>query len=148
MSQRRPNFFDGHPATFTATRDQGRSRAYCEHVDDGDSYDFWIDVGFGEYEWRTIRLRGFDTPETRKRAGITAAEISHGIAARERVRALIEMQPLLIRSFINLADKEDMTLSRYEADVWYWVGGWKLLRETLRDEGFAKRTDYPPDLMP
>lgn len=147
MSQRRPNFFDRHPASFNATRDGGRSRGYCEHVDDGDSYDFWIDVGYGAYVWKTIRLRDFDTPEIHRGPGITKAEIEHGLRAKARVKELIESKHVIVRSYINTADKEDITLARYEADVWYYVAnrGWMLLRETLAAEGYAKRTDYPAD---
>lgn len=147
MSQRRPNFFQSHPASFNKTRDEGRSRAYCEHVEDGDSYDFWIDLGYGDYAWKTARLRNFDAPETRRRAGITEAELAHGFACRARVKELIEAKHQIVRSFMNLADKEDITLARYEMDVWYYLavaGGytWVLLADTLRAEGLEKRASY------
>lgn len=149
MSQRRPNYFDRHPATFNATRSQGRSRGFCEYVADGDSYDIWVDLGYGHYGWQTFRLNGFDTPETHKGPGITAAEIEHGKAARAYVRELIQGKHLLVRSYmLPLADKEDITLARYVADIWVWFyvpldgWGWVLLKDLLDAAGFRKRKDY------
>lgn len=145
MSQRRPNMFQDHPAKFVEARALGQDRAYCEHVEDGDSYDFWIDVGYGDYSWRTIRLRNFDAPETKRPRN--KLELEHGIAARARAVELISRKHTMIQSFINSADKEDITLSRYEADVWFWFispqgSFWRSLALILTEEGFAKRDLY------
>lgn len=145
MSQRRPNMFEDHPMTFVQARALGQNRAYCEHVEDGDSYDFWIDQGFGDYAFKTIRLRNFDAAETKRPRN--KLELEHGIACRARAVEIISRKPLLIQSFINQADKEDITLARYECDVWYWYTSshgnfWKSLALTLNEEGFAKRKEY------
>lgn len=137
--------FDDHPAKYVEARTLGQHRAYCEHVQDGDSFDFWIDLGFGDYCWRTIRLRNFDAPETTRPRN--KLELEHGLAAKARAVELISRKHCMIQSFINQADKEDITLNRYEADVWFFhqtAQGkfWVSLALRLREEGFEKREVY------
>jgi endonuclease YncB( thermonuclease family) len=76
----------------------GEFRAVCRHVVDGDTFDALVDLGFNQYGYATIRLRGVDTPETRTS---DAAEKQRGFAARDRTRSRLLLPPAAPRNAIN-----------------------------------------------
>lgn len=121
---REPLEFDQHPEGFPG----GVFRAVCRHVVDGDTFDVLADLGFNQYAYATIRLRGLDTPETRTR---DAAEKLRGFAARDRTRALIEGKPILLRS-----QPDPSTFGRYVAEVrFHRDGAWHDLAAELLADG-------------
>jgi len=71
-------------------------RAVCSHVVDGDTIDVLLDLGWFQYAYAAIRLRGIDTPETR---GTTGAERTRAEKAREMTRRCCLDRPVLVRSF-------------------------------------------------
>ena len=123
---REPIEFGQHPSPFPG----GEYRAHCRHVVDGDTFDALVDVGFNQYSYATLRLRGVNSPETRT---TDKAEKARGVAARERVRSLIEGKPIVIRSAPDPA-----TFGRYVADVRFQLNGeWRDLAQALLAEGHA-----------
>ena len=123
---REPLEFQMHPAGFPG----GEYRAHCRYVVDGDTLDALVDLGFNQYSYATIRVRGVDTPETRTH---NVAEKVRGFAARDRVRLLVEGKPIVIRTLPDPA-----TFGRYVADVRFQVNGeWRDLGTLLMDEGLA-----------
>lgn len=127
MSTRTPAEFVAHPSDFPG----GTFRAVCRQVIDGDTLDVLLDLGFSVYVYHTLRVAGIDTPEIRSR---DAEEKTRGFAAKERTRALVDGNPILVRS-----RPDPQTFGRYVADVSYQdEGTWKDLAETLKREGHAK----------
>ena len=123
---REPIEFGQHPSPFPG----GEYRAHCRHVVDGDTFDALVDVGFNQYSYATLRLRGVNSPETRTK---DREEKERGIAARERARVLIEGKPIVIRSAPDPA-----TFGRYVADVRFQQNGeWRDLAQALLAEGHA-----------
>lgn len=135
---RKPTEFTNHTAGFQTARDAGLHRASVRHVVDGDTFDVLLDLGFGQYSYTCIRLKGIDTPELR------GEEKEAGYAAKDRVVELLLNQPVLVRSF------PDESFGRYVADVYLtarsfdlaglepiYVGTapWYSLAEILRKEG-------------
>ena len=123
---REPLEFQTHPAPFPG----GEYRAHCRFVVDGDTLDALVDLGFNQYSYATIRIRGVDTPETRTR---DLAEKARGFAARDRVRALVEGKAIVIRTVPDPA-----TFGRYVADVRFQANNdWLDLGAILMEEGLA-----------
>lgn len=133
---RKPSEFENHPATYGYARSNGFFRAVCKYVTDGDTADFFIDLGLNQYAYDTIRLYDLDTAEIFHPSN--AAEKEHGIAAKARVVELIDQKPVLLKSY-----KDAETFGRYVAEVWYFdVTTLTSLADTLRAEGFAKKASY------
>ncbi|HEX6068196.1 MAG TPA: thermonuclease family protein [Longimicrobiaceae bacterium] len=123
---RRPQEFEQHPSPFPG----GEFRAVCRHVVDGDTLDALVDLGFNQYGYTTIRLRGVNTPETRTS---DEAEKVRGFAARDRTRALVEGKAIVIRT-----TPDPVTFGRYVAEVsFHEQGAWRDLGQVLLQEGHA-----------
>src|SRR5688572_23356209 len=108
---REPIEFQQHPSPFLG----GQFRAVCRHIVDGDTFDVLVDLGFNQYAYAAIRLRGIDTPETRTR---DLAEKVRGGAARERVRQLVEGKSVVVHTL-----PDPTTFGRYVADVFFHDSG-------------------------
>jgi micrococcal nuclease len=135
---RKPTEFETHPASYDMARSMGSFRAVCKNVTDGDTYDFFIDMGMGKYAYDTIRLQGLDTAEIFHPSN--AAERAHGLAAKDRAMELILGRPVLIKTY-----KDVETFGRYVADIALVTLNPLTLTdvaETLRIEGFAKKASY------
>lgn len=137
---RKPSEFENHPASYDYARSIGCLRAFCKYVTDGDTFDFFIDLGLNQYAYDTIRLYNLDTAEIFHPSN--AAEREHGLAAKARAIDLILNKPVLLKSY-----KDAETFGRYVAEVGIVTvtdGQYTLtmLAETLRSEGFQKRASY------
>ena len=64
-----------------------RYNATCTRVVDGDTIDAMIDLGFGVFVKKRIRLAGINAPESRTR---NLVEKKLGLAAKERLKDLME----------------------------------------------------------
>lgn len=129
MSTRLYPLFANHPSPFPT---DGRYRAICSHVVDGDTFDTLVDLAFGVSSYETLRLHDFDAPEIFHPK--SPAERDLGNKAFARCRELLENRAVLLRTF-----KDDQTFGRYVADVWFWTGTeWKDLAQTLRAEKLSK----------
>lgn len=132
---RKPSDFDRHPITYDAARLLGRLRGVCRNVTDGDTFDFFVDLGLLHYAYVTIRLHAADTYEIFNPAD--AAELELGLKARARVKELIYEQPVLLTTY-----KDQLTFGRYVADTWYYdsmTATWVSLATTLDNEGLLKQ---------
>lgn len=133
---RKPIEFESHPVAYEVARSLEFYRAVCRNVTDGDTYDFFIDLGLNQYAYDTVRLYKLDTAEIFHPSN--PAERAHGMAARARVLELIDQKPVLLRSY-----RDAETFGRYVAEVYYLVNGIPVsLADTLRSEGFAKKPSY------
>tara|TARA_R110001592_G_scaffold7094_4_gene40040 strand:+ start:1447 stop:1818 length:372 start_codon:yes stop_codon:yes gene_type:complete len=61
--------------------------ATCTRVVDGDTIDAMIDLGFGVFVKKRIRLAGINAPESRTR---NLVEKKLGLAAKERLKEMLE----------------------------------------------------------
>ena len=61
--------------------------ATCIRVVDGDTIDAMIDLGFGVFVKKRIRLAGINAPESRTR---NLVEKKLGLAAKERLKEMLE----------------------------------------------------------
>lgn len=109
MSDRKPAEFATHPAEYADAIKRGLFRAVVRHVVDGDTVDVLLDLGWYQYAYQCLRLAGIDTPELR---GTAAPVRAAAYAARDRVAALVEQQPVLLRSH-----RQETTFGRFVADV-------------------------------
>ena len=57
-------------------------KATVVKVKDGDTFALLTDLGFHTLHKTELRIRKFDAPETRRQAGVTSAEIRHGLEAK------------------------------------------------------------------
>jgi micrococcal nuclease len=103
---RKPSEFAHHPARFSGLK-EGEYRAVCKHVVDGDTFDFFIDLGWYHYAYETIRLRGIDTPEIR------GPERPEGLAVKMWV-----VDRLLFKPCVLVPIPDVQTFGRFVADVW------------------------------
>jgi len=108
---RKPAEFALHPVSFTAAQNAGLVRGHCTHVTDGDTIDVFLDLGFHNYAYETLRISGIDAPEIYRPSN--AAEREAGQRARLRVGALCLGRPVLIRSY-----RDHQTFGRFVADVY------------------------------
>jgi len=104
-------------------------RAICMHVVDGDTYDFLIDLGFYNYVYKTIRLKGVDTPEI-----FSGINKEAGQSAKKFVTELI-----LNKSCLLQTHKDPESFGRFIADVFYMDDNeeWISLAFTLVKEGYS-----------
>lgn len=119
---RKPSEFVKHPVSFGRAQEVGLVRGVCRRVVDGDTYDFFIDLGFNQYAYHTIRLLDVDTPEPAPPIGWdwlpifrpeTEEERKLGRQAAERCRELMLNKPVLLRSY-----KDAQTFGRFVAEVY------------------------------
>ena len=100
-------------------------KAYIEKIVDGDTLRLNIDLGFGFWNRRYLRLRGIDSPELSTKAGKAA-------------QAFVESE-LKGLSMITLRTTTQTDIhNRYIADVFYGKENIHLNQRIL-DAGFAKR---------
>tara|TARA_A100001201_G_scaffold11770_1_gene15473 strand:+ start:195 stop:668 length:474 start_codon:yes stop_codon:yes gene_type:complete len=112
-------------------------KATVVKVIDGDTVDVDIDLGFGiVLKDERVRIMGIDTPESRTRDKV---EKVFGLAAKERLKQLLEDKPIL-KTQIN-KDGEDMKgkfgrilgnflVERYEGEE-------ELVTDVMIEEGHA-----------
>lgn len=109
MSDRKPIEFSTHPARYADAITHGLFRAVVRHIVDGDTIDVLLDLGWYAYAYHSLRLAGIDTPELR---GTSAGVRATAQAARDRVVALVDQRPVLLRSH-----RQETTFGRFVADV-------------------------------
>lgn len=125
---RKPAEFRDHPATFVEARGQQAYRAVCRHVVDGDTYDFFVDLGLFQYAYVAVRLNGIDTPEV---YGVNASV--EGQAAKTYVASILLDRPCLL-----FTGKDPTTFGRFVADILVWNGSdWVWLDALIREAGYA-----------
>jgi len=108
---RTPPEFDAHPAGYVDANDRGLNRAVCRYVVDGDTADFFVDLGWMQYGYVTVRFYDVDTPELR---GTRGAERDAAFAAKARVKELLLDQPVLLKTY-----KDATTFGRFVASIWF-----------------------------
>lgn len=113
-------------------------KAYVNRVVDGDTFEATIDLGFKIQTTQMFRLKDIDTPETYRPK--SEEERLHGERATEFVKKLIEHKTINIETF-KLG-----IYGRYTASVTLEDGN--DLAELLIENGFEKKEQYLPDVMP
>lgn len=117
------------------------------YVVDGDTADFFLDLGWLQYGYEALRFAHADARELR---GTTGEELALARQATERVAELLLEKGVLIRSY-----KERATFGRFVAEVFFHpeqsypgvqtleVHGlpWVSISEILIAEGLARRTE-------
>lgn len=93
---RKPPAFKNHPTEFDDARSSEVVRGTCSHVVDGDTVDLLLDLGWYQYAYTAIRIRGIDAPETR---GTTGAELERAQKALKMTTKICLGRPVLVRSF-------------------------------------------------
>lgn len=99
-----------HPTSYADAMKRGLVRAKCLNVTDGDTADFLLDLGWYQYTYERLRVRGLDTPElhAKEPAARRAAE-------RARARAC----ELVLERFAPVRTLEGKkSFDRFVADVW------------------------------
>jgi micrococcal nuclease len=76
-------------------------------VYDGDTFDFYVDLGFDVWVKSKLRLHGVDTPEVR------GTERPEGLVVRDYVRELI------LHKLVRIVVYKKGKYGRYVADVFY-----------------------------
>jgi hypothetical protein len=59
----KPADVQNHPVDFADAKAVGLYRAVCEHVVDGDTADFLVDLGLYQYAYTALRVVGVDKRE-------------------------------------------------------------------------------------
>lgn len=103
---RHPAEFDDWPTNLEIP--YGPYRAIVRHHVDGDTYDLFIDLGWNDYRYHSVRLLGADTPETNR-----AASKAAGLAAKAFVQ---EQMPVGARVLLYTAPDPD-NFGRYLARI-------------------------------
>lgn len=127
---RKPPSFRDHPVGYVEAKDAGAYRAVCQHVVDGDTYDFFIDLGVYAYAYETVRLAELDTPEVYGRNASDA-----GREAKKWCERYLLGKPCLIYT-----GKDTTTFGRFVAEVIVVESDgarWNLATG-LRDAGYEK----------
>lgn len=109
-------------------------------VIDGDTFEGMIDLGFRLRMDKSVRLKGFDTPEKNSR---NHAEREHAYAATVFVQNLLPAGSVVV-----LVTAKTAIYDRIEADVYYIdqeSGSQYSLKDVLEANGFAKLSEYPPN---
>lgn len=107
---RKPPVFNDHPLNYTDARSREVVRAICQHIVDGDTADFLLDLGWHQYAYFPLRLYGIGAPETR---GTSGPVLERALSAKQRLADLTLYRPCIVRSYA-----ERRTFERYVADVW------------------------------
>lgn len=109
-------------------------RGVVHHVVDGDTFDVIIDLGFRDFAYQTIRLRGVDAPEIYHPSN--PAELALGQKA-----AAIAISTLLDQPVILLTEKDKETFGRFIAEVYFFapqLNDWISFKQVLVDEHLTK----------
>ena len=109
--------------------------AKVERVIDGDTVELDIDVGFGIWIKRKMRLYGINTPETRTR---DKEEKERGLAAKARLKELIDD-----RDRVRIMTYGNGKFGRLLGDIWvkHEDGKWSFVNDLLVKEGHAEEYD-------
>ena len=107
---RKPSVLQDHPVDFGDAKAAGLYRAVCQHVVDGDTADFLIDLGLYQYAYTALRVIGVDTPEL---VGVPAEVKAAGLAAKARTEALLLDRPALLDT-----RREKRSFERFVGRVW------------------------------
>ncbi len=102
-------------------------------VYDGDTFTFYVDLGFDIWVKSKLRLYGIDTPEVR------GSERVEGLKARDYVRNLI------LDKLVTIRVHKKGKYGRYIANVFFQQKpkkDWINLSDHLVEHGFAKRVSY------
>ncbi len=99
---------------------------------DGDTVDMLVDLGQGVCIKGRYRLAGIDAPEIRKRAGVTQAEKSAGLALRASLDAEFPAG-----SVFSVSTSKQGKFGRYLI-VMYPIGSDESLNDRLLREGLVK----------
>lgn len=103
----------GHPTPYAAAMRRGLVRARCVSVIDGDTYDFILDLGWYQYTYGRLRLRGADRPEMHTQTLVA------GRAAKSRAEELLLERYALVRTH-----RGEKSFDRFIADVWVPAERW------------------------
>ncbi len=109
---------------------------------DGDTYWMHVDLGFYTYVKANIRLKGYDAHEIRNNPD--PSSLAKAVEARDLAVKVIN-GPVLIESYRSRTGSEELTLSRWVANVYvggHWeaekyIGGFHF-GELLREHGLLK----------
>lgn len=133
--------FQQHPETFKNALAEGRYRAWCQYVVDGDTLDVVIDLGLEQYVSRRVRVYDINTAELRDK---DLEERERARLAKAFVISNCYGKPLLVETFAV-----DDKYGRYATRVWYPVTGapsqpytWKDLGVELIEAGLATLHHY------
>ncbi|RMG88178.1 MAG: hypothetical protein D6714_01120 [Bacteroidetes bacterium] len=112
MSKKRiPLEFQNHPIEFSEALNRGMFRAVGKYVVDGDTADFFIDLGWYHYNYLPIRIKDLDTPELR---GTSGEERELAYQAKARAETLLADQPVLIKT-----SKGKVSFGRFVGEVFF-----------------------------
>ncbi len=121
---RKPQEFEGFPGELAALAAYGPYRAVVRHIVDGDTLDLLVSVGFNDYVYLTVRVRGINTPELNSPK---AAERKRAEAARDFLAT--ELAPVGTHAVVTTF-KDRQTFARYVADITL-AGGRDLAAEMI-----------------
>lgn len=100
------------------------SKCRVLRIVDGDTFDALIDLGFGVFTKKRIRMWGINTPESRTR---DLAEKKLGLAAKESLKTLLEG---------GTCDIESLSIGKYGRVLGVaWVDGLNINIEMLKTAG-------------
>lgn len=110
-------------------------KAKMGRVIDGDTYEIDIDLGFRISRTEHLRLRNFNTAELRSSNPV---EVAHAKEARDFVAALLPAGTAIV-----ITSGKTAIYNRWEADVWFMIGGIQIsLADVLAAEGYARKDSY------
>lgn len=135
---RRPSYFEHSPISFAEAKALHGYRAFCDRTQDGDTYDFIVDLGFYNIDYIAIRLLALDTPEiTRPKS---EEERLRGLLAKAYAADLIDQQVVVLVPERQRDGDEKSTFTRFVADVYYKRdnGTFAHLATELEKAGYAK----------
>ncbi len=131
MAPRIPPEFIGH---FMAFPQMPIYRGICTHVVDGDTFDVLTDLGFNDYRYITVRLRGVDTPE------VNSPDRAVRWRAFDAWRYTISL--ILGKHIVLQTYKDSQTFGRYIANVSLMRDGALVdLAGLLREAGHTPKED-------
>jgi endonuclease YncB( thermonuclease family) len=106
-------------------------RGVVRHVVDGDTIDVFLDLGFNQYSYQTIRVRDLNTPEL---VGTVGEDRKKALDAKAFLESLFRRNPEV--SVVTFRDKT--TFGRYLADVsvCFYGGQWEDLATLMKSQGF------------
>lgn len=108
---RKPQEFAGFPEELAARAPFGPYRAIVKHIVDGDTLDLLVSVGFNDYTYLTVRVRGINTAELNSS---NARERKRAEAARDFLAT--ELAPPGAFAVVTTF-KDRLTFGRYVADI-------------------------------
>lgn len=130
---RKPIQFENHPVSFEHARDYGMLRCTIGHVVDGDTWDLFIDMGFGDYGYKPMRLVGEDPKVL---FDVYEKNTPKGKQALEFVQESVVPLSLLVKSY-----RDTQTFERWLGQVFYVSGPDLSIKNVvgiLRAGGFEK----------